>query len=349
MRRKVLVSELEKQLKPIAERLDSLENRVGRLETEVAAYRSQAELLNTAADTKEPEIPFDEILTKLDYVLAELRNVRTYMAYPHEPRAQSMQPAPRTQYMQPEPLAEYERQYSQTERQDMIYGRRNMDAENVVESGGNAADEEIPAAEYSEQQGENSTRSDNLPPERLGQNEIYETGDEDISDVDFVKVDGSAVLKEEKAPEEIPESRRENPLLSDTQVFSNTRLLPFLEGREFVVVRDRKKPATVRFDRSAEGRGIVRYADNRLVSIFSTPKFLGEYYNLGKTRDISAVSVCGSEYSFPRSGDISEQAVFKFVVEDGVLCLYLSTRVWGDEEKGFVYGNDQVVKLARVD
>ena len=348
MKRKVLISELENQLKPIAERLDSLENRLGRLETEVAACKSQTELFQIGSEIEQPEIPCDEIIGKLDNVIAELQKVWTVLTFMSKPE-------PPREYIQPERHEEYNGRrdvYTQPLREEPASGYEPYEKDAAAEEEIQISRPTEPISEPVQPISDNkSTYSDGLPPKRSGYfHEFPETGEADISDVDFVNVQNeSASGAEGQAFEEVTEARREDPLFSDTQVFSNTRLLPFLEGREFVVVRDRKKPATVRFDRSAEGRGIVRYTDNRMVSFFSTPKFLGEYYNLGKTREISAVSVCGSEYSFPRSGDISEQAVFKFVVEDGVLCLYLCTRVWGDEEKGFVYGNEQVVKLARVD
>lgn len=336
MRRKILIAELEKQLKPIAQKLENLEGNVERLENEIADCKAKIELCQSVENAVQPEASYDnreasygdnllkeEILYKLDYALDELRKIGKSISEQRQSEANCAQ----------------ETDFRRSER---------------------GHDEEEPClfkTEYASGDNTDSEHMDNLNY----YHKQYEKEDAsvDTRNVNFVRVDAETDSEDNlKTNEEAQvsdsadlteKSGAEDLLLADTRVFSNTRLYPFFSGREFEVVRDRKKPATVKFDRSAEGRGIVKYTDNKIVSIFTGSKVLGEYYNLGKTRDIYVISVCGNEYCFPKSGDISEQAVFRFVVEEGVLCLYLSTRVWGDEQKSFIYFNEQEIKLAKVD
>lgn len=325
MRRKILIAELEKQLKPVMEKLSYFEDKIGQLEKEVKDCRLQINSLENGEETQFPELPCDEILLKLDYVISELKSTKTFLTNKRESG----------RYSEPDSEEAHEK-----------YVEKNVleaYSNNEPEFGGSGAESGEYAQDFSEVQTESTVKD-----------EISDDGEADTKNVAFVKLEDETGEREkseetEKKEENIKEFPGNDPFLADTKIFSNTSAYPFFAGREFTVVRDRKKPATVKFDKSAESRGIVRYADNKLVSIFSGSKILGEYYNLGKTRDISVISICGSEYYFPRSGDISEHAVLKLTVEDGVLCLYICTRVWGDIQKSFVYGNEQLVKLAKVE
>lgn len=127
-------------------------------------------------------------------------------------------------------------------------------------------------------------------------------------------------------------------------------VFPFVAGREFEVVRDRKKPVTVRFDQTAGGKGNVTLTDGRVKPLFTGSKYLGEYYYLGKVKECAGLTVEGCDgYLFPENCDPAAQAMIKFFIDDGVLYLGVYIRVWNDDGACYAYNEAKSYRLARAE
>ena len=363
MRRKVLSEEIEKQLKPLLIEIQQLKE-------EVASCKAETELYKKEVQRAMPAVSAEDLLLKLNSVLTELRN-DTYLL-----NVDSFDSIKARQvklwakfdavlnscninayYFEPGAFVGDLSKTVDANRWNIIpeIPVNNRRINTVKQCYGMAIESEGGQPFM----GEIGVYLSEVAPE-VSRRIIKETTISDVKSLEYAKPEAKNVTQVRILAENLPaeENMEPEPVKTEvkneadslnTQLFSNTGILPLYSGREFSVVRDRKKPATLKFEKSTESRGIVKYSDNRLLSLFAGSKYLGEYYNLGKLRDISVVSVCGNEYYLPQSNDVSAQAVFKFAIEEGILCLYLCIRVWGDAEKSFVYGNEQVIRLAQVD